>query len=181
MDAVNYKELQAQRDLQACGLTQESINAIRATTVVNHNGAQHVVAHSDVGKFEHAQQQLQTSIQVEDATGAIPQQIINSLQQQFVDQQRMFSRFKQFSDQRITSLERQVAQYAETIKDLTSKVNTLVSNQQARAVQSQTSQAVAGVAQKETVTKAPSTQPIDRNGVSPDSVSIDKMFYCGER
>ncbi len=182
MDVVNYKELQAQRDLQACGLTEESINAIRSTSVVNHQGTQQVVPNSQVGNYEEAQIQDQNAIHIEDTTGEVSQSVIASLQTQLVEQQRMFSRFKQFSDQRITSLERQLASALETIKDMSNRINTIASNSQARAaLPPQQSTTVAAVAQAPAEEKKPSTVAIDRNGVAPESVQIDKIFYCGEK
>ena len=29
--------------------------------------------------------------------------------------------------------------------------------------------------------RQPATEPIDRNGVAPETVSIEKMFYCGNK
>ncbi|MCA9477699.1 MAG: hypothetical protein KC535_00955 [Nanoarchaeota archaeon] len=180
MDVVNYKDLQAERDLIRCGLSEDSINAIRATTVVNHNGAQHVVPNSQAGLFEQQEQKDQSSIHIEDATGKISQDVIVAFQQQLQEQQRMFSRFKQFSDQRITSLERDLAKAQETIKEMSNKLTTMASNQQAR-VNQQASNHIQPVAQQQTQSRPPSSTPVDRNGVAPESVQIDKIFYCGER
>lgn len=180
MDAVNYKNLQAERDLLRCGLTEESINAIKATTVVNHNGSQQVVPNSQVGIYEQAEQQDQSSIHIEDHTGEISENVVAALQIQFKEQQQMVSRFKHFSEQRITSLERQLSSALETIKNMSNRINTMASNQQARSKQA-TSGTIQSVAQKSTENKAPSDKPVDRNGVSPESVQIDKIFYCGEK
>lgn len=181
MDVVNYKELQAQRDLERCGLTQDSINAIRATSVVTHNGAQHVVPNSQVGNFVQAQQQDQAAIHVEDATGQVAQSVLQALRLQLEEQQRMFARFKQFADSRITSLERQLASAQETIKDMSNRINTIASNHNARASHSPSSGHVQAVAQHQSTQRAPSDKPIDRNGVAPESVQIDKIFYYGNR
>lgn len=181
MDVVNYKELQAQRELQACGLTQESINAIKATSVVSYNGAQHVVPNSQLGNFERSSMRDQTAIRVEDSTGKLSQDVIVALQTQFQEQQQMFSRFKQFSDQRITSLERQLASALEAIKDMSHRIDTVSSNNMARAALSPSSNNVAPVAQGQSTHREPLSVPIDRNGVAPESVQIDKIFYCGTR
>lgn len=174
MDVANYKEFLAQRDLAACGLTEESINAIRSTSVVNHNGSQHIAPSSQASKFT----QTENPKQDEDPTSTIPTTVLSTLQTQLQEQQKMFSRFKQYTDSRITSLERQLASAQETINNMSNRVNTLASNARASQPPSNNVQAVA---QTQTTQKAPSEKPIDRNGVSPESVQIDKIFYYGNR
>ena len=98
--------------------------------------------------------------------------ILQSLQQQMQDQQRMFSRFKQFSDQRIMQLEHHLGKALEQLKTMNEVVMTLKSNAGAGAK-------AAAVANR--VDGKPSESAIDRNNVAPSQVQVEDIFYSGTR
>lgn len=172
MEQQQMKQYYAQRELRSCGFTPESINAIQSTTVITRDGVQHVVptsqSHLDQSsQYTAPQQQAPTQINVDGQ-----HQIIQSLQQQFQDQQKMFSRFKQFSDQRIMQLEQNLSKTMEQLKTMHEVVMTLKSNAGAGAK-------AAAVANR--VDGKPSTEAIDRNRVAPSEVQVEDIFYSGNR
>jgi len=164
MQTSEIQTCRTEQDLLNCGFSEESINNIRNTTVITRDGAQHVVPLSQ----SHLQQE----------SVAKPQQQISTvgtdsarLAQQFDDQQRMFSRFKQYTDGRIMTLERGLSAAQEIIKDLQNKMLTIKSNHQAQNYED------APVRQP----AKPLDKAIDRNKVAPADVQVDKIFYCGDR
>ncbi len=155
----NYSQFRTEQELLNCGFSQESLNNIRDTTVIVHNGAQHVVPTSQ--SHLNASKEENSTVVGDEAR----------LARQLEEQQKMFSRFKQFTDGRIMTLERGLSTAQEVIKDMQSKILTLHSNKQAQTTNA------APVKQKSPVI----TEAIDRNNVSPAQVQVDKIFYCGER
>ena len=171
MEQQQMKQYYAQRELQNCGFTPESINAIQSTTVINRNGMQHVVPTSQSHLNEASQRTQQTGVQTEmDNNGLNP--ILQSLQQQFQDQQKMFSRFKQFSDQRIMQLEQHLSKTMEQVKNMHETVMTLKSNAGAGANAAKYANRIDG---------KPATQAVDRNNVAPSEVQVEDIFYSGNR
>ena len=163
MQQANLAEFRAEQDLRNCGFTPESINAIRATTVITRNGMQHVVPESQQGLNQKLNQT--TGATKMEATTA------SNMEIEFANQQRMFSRFKQFTDNKIMNLESNLSKAIEQIKEMQQTMLTLKSNQSA--------QINAGAPAKKT--RAPSTQAVDRNRVAPSEVQIENIFYCGQR
>jgi hypothetical protein len=164
MQTSEIQTLRTEQDLLNCGFSEESINSIRNTTVITRDGAQHVVptSQSYLQEERGAKPQQQTSIVETDSA---------RLAQQFDDQQRMFSRFKQYTDGRIMTLERGLTAAQEIIKDLQNKMLTMKSNHQAQSYED------APVKQP----SKPLDKAIDRNKVAPADVQVDKIFYCGDR
>jgi len=171
MEQQQMKQYYAQRELQNCGFTPESINAIQSTTIINRNGMQHVVPTSQSHLNETSQRTEQTNIQTETNNNSI-NPILQSLQQQFQDQQRMFSRFKKFSDQRIMELEHHLGKTMKQLKEMQETVMTLKSNAGATAK-------AASFANR--VDNKPITNAIDRNRVAPSEVQVEDIFYSGTR
>lgn len=165
------KQYYAQRELQNCGFTPESINAIQSTTIITRNGMQHVVPASQSHLHEAPQRTQQTSVQTE-INNNESKQILQSLQQQFQDQQRMFSRFKQFSDQRIMQLEHHLEKTMKQLKEMQETVMTLKSNAGAAAK-------AASFANR--AENKPLSVAIDRNRVAPSEVQVEDIFYSGTR
>lgn len=170
-----------EQDLLNCGLTQDSINSIRDTTVITRNGSQHVVPGSQAHLSEAQSHAPSTAIMSEDSS--LPQ---SNLVHRLHEQQKMFSRYKQHSENRIATLERNLNSTMENIKQLHSAVATMKSNQQAqqqRVVNS--SPSVETPSQQETPQptkqQAPVKAPVDRNGIAPVDVKVENIFYCGER
>ncbi|MCF7799079.1 hypothetical protein K9M74_04185 [Candidatus Woesearchaeota archaeon] len=153
----DYSQYRIEQELRNCGFSQESVNSIKDTTIINRNGAQHVIPATQCHLDEN---QTKTTVVGEEAR----------LARQLEDQQNMFSRFKQFTDGRIMTLERGLTTAQEVIKDMQNKLLTLQSNQQAQV------NAAAPVRQNQ----APATEAIDRNNVAPAQVQVDKIFYCGD-
>ncbi len=166
IEQQNIRQYQAQRELANCGFTPESIQAIQSTTVITRNGSQHVVPLSQ----RHLDESSQTANVTIEADSS--ETIINSLQQQLLDGQRMFSRFKQNADNRIMQLEINLSKAIEQIKSLNETVSTLKSN--ARA-----SELVDHYANRSDA--KPSEKPIDRNRVAPADVQVENIFYSGSR
>jgi hypothetical protein len=166
MEQQQMKQYCAQKELRNCGFTPESINAIQSTTIITRDGMQHVVPTSQNHLNETAQQE-QTIVQME-GTNAI----LQSLQQQFQDQQKMFSRFKHFSDQRIMQLEQHLGKTMEQLKDMCETVKTLKSNAGA-------AQNAANFANR--TDAKPMSSAIDRNRVAPSEVQVEDIFYSGNR
>lgn len=166
---ADIKTFQTDRDLRSCGLTPESIQAIKSTTVITRDGAQHVVPASQAHLGE--------------TTATLG---TDTLMQQVQDVSRMFTRHKQFSDERIALLEKQVAQLQEIIKEQQNTLLTLRSNQAAQQRQATLAQTYAAEATEETTREIksapkPVNQPIDRNRVSPADVQVENIFYSGSR
>lgn len=173
MQQAELRAFQTDQDLRSCGLTPESIQAIRSTTVITRDGAQHVVPES--------QAHLDESTSVSSSS---------ALNQQIQDVGRMFSRHKQFSDKRLETLERTVSQLQELVKEQQQTILTLRSNQVAQQKQAQREQSLEQVyadeATEETTREIKSTprvanKPIDRNKVSPADVQVEDIFYSGTR
>lgn len=146
--------------MRGCGFSQDSINAIRSTTVITRDGMQHVVPDSQA-HLDEAPQNPTT----QGATTA------DHLQDQVKDHQRMFARFKQFTDKKIMDLESQLNTALEQIKDMQQTILTLKSNQAAQAT-------AAAPTKKEA---APADKAVDRNNVAPADVQVESIFYCGQR
>lgn len=162
------KDYKAAQELKNAGLTPESISAIQDTTVITRDGAQHVVPRSQKHLDEN------TGIKAENVT-SVGNDAIRSIHQQLQDHQKIFSRYKNYSEQRITKLEIALSEATSHLKEMMQVVHTLKSNSQA--------------AQKreEVFTKQNngggnvSEKPIDRNNVSPSDVQVEKIFYAGTR
>jgi hypothetical protein len=94
---------------------------------------------------------------------------LNELRELVLNQKNQFERFHQISKNKIDSLEKEVAE----LKEQFSKARVTMDRMTDREVVERTREAVLN--RKE---KAPSEKPIDRNGVAPSSVQIDKIFNC---
>jgi len=164
IEQQNMKQYYAQRELKNCGFTPESIEAIKSTTIITRNGAQHVVPESQ--KFL---DETSTNVTIETEN---ENAIIQSLQQQLKDQQRMFSRFKQNADQRILQLEMALSKTMDQLNGLNEAVQTMKSNAKANEL-------AASFANRQDA--KPSENPIDRNGVAPSQVQVEDIFYSGSR
>ena len=162
------KQYKASKELRNAGLSQESINAIRSTTVITRNGAQHVVPMSQ----KHLDEGLPNSDAEKTVVG--DNQSDGVLAQQMEDLQRMFSRYKKFSEERITNLERAMSEAVQHINELLTTVSTMKSN----AMAEKTREAVYA---KQDAHKEPLDKPIDRNKVAPSEVQVEKIFYAGRR
>ena len=162
------KDYQAHRELRNCGFTPESINAIQSTKVITRDGAQHIVpdsqAHLHQGSPRSSQQAPVTSVLESD----------NALLAQLNEQKMLFSRHKNYTDQRLMKLETSLSRAQQIIKDLHSTVMTMKNNQQA------SSERERQFARADNFV-APCDKPIDRNRVAPSDVQVDKIFYCGAR
>jgi len=162
MEQASLQEFRATQDLQNCGFTPESINAIRATTVITRDGTQHVVPqaqeHLNQGRKEHTEAREMEAASM-------------NIEVEFANQQRMFSRFKQFTDSKIMNLESNLTTAITQIKEMQQTMLTLKSNQMA--------QHTATMPAKEG--RAPVTNMIDRNKVAPSEVQVESIFYCGQR
>ncbi len=174
MNQEDFRKYQTEKELQACGLSAESINAIRSTTVITRDGMQHVVPESQAHLDE------TNSSSVSEAT----------LTQQVLDVSKMFSRFKQFADKRIADLEKAVSQLQAQVKENQQELLTLKSNHHARSqTPSNLEEAYAQEATHEKTMEirsspkrqSSSTKGIDRNNISPDQVQVEKIFYSGTR
>ncbi|MGE0793202.1 MAG: hypothetical protein AB7V77_03430 [Candidatus Woesearchaeota archaeon] len=163
MNDTDYKNYMAQQTLANCGLNQDSIAAIQATKVVTHNGSQHVIHNAQGHMFE------KMDVGGGNAVSNLPDSRV--LVEQIQIQQQQFSRFKQHADSRILQLESQMSQVMEKLKTAVEVINTLKSNSEASANRARLSEA--------TGRRDPVTEAIDRNGVAPADVSIEKMFYFG--
>lgn len=177
-----YANMRVEQQLKECGLNVDSIQSIKDTTVITRDGAQHVVPTSQ--RFlEEATTEEQVKMSEEESAG-----VIASLSRQLQEQQRMFSRFKQFHDERTNKLEHQLNVTVEQLKDIQNQLMTLKSNQQAqtRVVENTTpvqnteqqhaQQSASAAAPAQTV----ESKPIDRNNTAPVDVKVEKIFYCGE-
>ena len=163
---------QSDKTLQAAGLTPESIQAIKSTTVITRDGAQHVVPESQAHLDEAGQNEANVQVA-----------------QQVQDVSRMLSRHKQFSDQRIMKLEQHMEKLLAQVKDQAQTILTLQSNLAAqRKMQSQQpslQESYAEEATEETTreikNKPQQKQAIDRNKVAPADVQVENIFYSGTR
>ena len=162
---------QIEQDLLNCGLTAESINSIRDTAVITRNGTQHVVPEMQ-SHLDESGRQPSTQINQTPAD----QTIANRLQ----EQQQMFTRYKQFSENRIATLERNLSSTMEQLKQLHTAVTTIKSNQQAQQREANLSSPQEETQATNNQQKAPENKPVDRNGVSPVDVKVESIFYCGE-
>lgn len=179
MEQQEMKQYYAQQELRNCGFTPESINAIQSTTVITRDGMQHVVPQSQSHLHQAPTQQPQmqhTQTHHQQAHSSVAQEnnnhILQSLQQQLQDQGRMFSRHKQYSDQRIMQLEHQLRKAIEQLKTMSEVVMTLKSNAGANAK-------AAAIANR--TDGKPSTKAVDRNNVAPSEVQVEDIFYSGNR
>ena len=180
------KEYRAAKELKNCGFTPESINAIKGTTIITRDGAQHIVpisqAHLDEEKkfneASHSSTQKVTESQeaknMQQTTPMTNNSTHQELLTQLQEQQMLFSRHKHFTDQRLQKLEIAIGQSQEVIKQLQSTVMTMKSNQSAQAERDRQFQ-------RGQESKEPSDKAIDRNKVAPSEVQVDKIFYCGTR
>jgi len=162
MNDTNYKNYRTEQTLMDCGFNPDSIESIRSTGVVTHNGQQHVIHKSQKHLFDKQDCKVK-----EDS--------INEnnfkLAQELIQQQKVFSRFKQYSDTRIMKLESQMSHVLEQLKTATEIIKTLKSNNQAASNRAKIQESKEG--------KEPSVESIDRNKVAPADVCIEKMFYYG--
>lgn len=152
-------QYRTEQDLLGQGFSRESLDAIRSTTIITRNGAQHVVPES--------QSYLDEKTASQEAISENSPQLM-ALRSQFDQQQKLFSRHKQMSDSRIMQLEQHISKMTEQMKEMHNIVQTMRSNKSSQ----------------KTVVKEntqPETEAIDRNGVAPADVQVDKIFYCGER
>lgn len=174
VDLNQNTNFQIERDLMNCGLSADSINSIRDTTVITRNGSQHVVPGTQAHLDESGRQPIH-SVQE------------NSINQELHEQQKLFSRYKQYSDNRIATLERNLSSTMEQLKELHNLVATIKSNQQAQnrvAISSpsaQTPSEQTPQTNQQPTNNAPANQAIDRNKVAPVDVKVENIFYCGER
>ncbi|MFP4118919.1 MAG: hypothetical protein ACLFTH_02585 [Candidatus Woesearchaeota archaeon] len=206
MNPSQYADFQTEKDLHNCGLTQDSIEAIKATSVVTHNGAQHVVPESQAGRFEHTEIRSSETTTSSDSTKT-SRSSDSFFRMQLDEQQRMFSRFKNYADKRISTLESGLQQAVKELNDMKQQMETLKSNQraqnkvQASAPQGKTveqnashgKEAVGSNDQfpdhcvQETQQQSSGKQdvsddePIDRNKTAPADVKVESIFYCGQR
>jgi hypothetical protein len=173
------KEYRAAKELKNCGFTPDSITAIQGTKIITRDGAQHVVPSSQVHLdesngthkelYDHGEKPMQ------------PQTYISSSQHQSTDilvrveeQQKFFTRYKNYTDQRLQKLEVALTQSQEIIKQLQSALMTIKSNQNAQSEREKQFQ-------RGQDSKEPENKAIDRNNVAPSQVQVDKIFYCGTR
>ncbi len=177
MDDFEYKNYRAEQSLMNCGFSPESIASIKSTRVVTHNGTQHVIRNEQSHLFENNTPKTEitdypksNSTIEENAVNKMDQNLIHQLTEQQQMQTQQFSRFKQYADNRILQLENQMGQVMERLKVATELINTLKSNSEASANRARINQGTS---------KNPVKESIDRNGVAPADVSIEKMFYFG--
>ena len=201
MNPSQYAEFQTEQDLLNCGLSKDSIDAIKSTSVVTHNGAQHVVPESQTGRFEHTEVRGSEQMASQESSS---QSHESYLRMQLDDQQKMFSRFKNHSEQRIATLEKGLNEAIKELNDMKQQVETLKSNQRAQlraqetaaqntAQQSQRSQSNqhndaqstgsdvqdSGQQQSAEQQNNKNDEPIDRNKTAPSDVQVESIFYCG--
>ncbi|MFW5977177.1 MAG: hypothetical protein ACOCQQ_01550 [Candidatus Nanoarchaeia archaeon] len=160
------KDFKAQQELKSCGFTPESINAIQSTKVITRDGAQHIVPQGQ----EHLDEK---SSPVTNKTIICSSQDSNLLDQ-LQNHQKLFSRHKNYTDQRLLKLETALSAAQQTIKELHTTMMTMKSNQNASQERDRQ------FARAEN-TKEPSNKPIDRNKIAQSEVQVDKIFYCGTR
>jgi len=163
MQQASLTGFRAEQELRNCGFTPESINAIRATTVITRNGMQHVVPESQQDLNQRSKQ----------STGAKRMEAASTsnIEMEFANQQKMFSRFKQFTDNKIMNLESNLSKAIKQINEMQQTILTLKSNQAAQI-------SANGPTKKD---RAPATQAVDRNRVAPSEVQVENIFYCGQR
>jgi len=156
MSATNYMDFRVEQDLLNCGLTPDALTAVRATSPI-----------PDQCKMP----------DIESAPPSMDETMVQSesgetlkLLKQLSEQQQSFSRFKQFSDNRMMKLEHQLTSALEQLKHVSETITTLKSNQQARQVRQEATQ---------TAKENFSEEPIDENNVAPADVRVDKIFYYG--
>lgn len=148
-----YAQYRTEQELLNCGFSQESLHSIKDTNTT---------AESRIMSSAHQQNDKQQD----------PANIEHTmLVKQLDDQQKLFARFKQYTDGRIMTLERGLSAAQEVIKDMHTKITTLQSNSHAQARQA------TGAKQE----NKPADKAIDRNNIAPAQVQVDKIFYCGER
>ncbi|MGM5481104.1 MAG: hypothetical protein ACQESE_01695 [Nanobdellota archaeon] len=197
MDPSQYADFQTERDLVNCGLTQDSINAIKSTSVVTHNGAQHIVPESQTGRFDHAEVRGSEQVASQESSSQSQEYYLRI---QLDDQQRMFSRFKNYSDKRISALEKGLSDAIKELNDIKQQMETLKSNQRAQVKAQQNVEprtqspdtstqtpgygaadnGVHNTAQQNSSSQSASEdKPIDRNKTAPADVKVESIFYCG--
>ena len=177
MNDAQYADLQREKELLNCGLTQDSIQAIRSTSVVTHNGSQHVVPESQAGQFDYNGSSTSTS---ENSTST------TQSYSQFEEHQRMVTRFKHYTEKRITDLERQVQQSQQTIVKLQQTIETLQSNQQAQLRQLRQELQSAQQPQQQQPQQESSQQQqqpakTEQKGTIDPDFSVENIFYSGQR
>jgi len=173
----DYRGFQAEQTLLNCGFSPESIQAITSTRVVTHDGQQRVIRNDQANLFESSTPRTANIIDTpRRTTPTIEEQkntasVVNTeLVEELKAQQNQFSRFKQYADNRIVVLESQMGQVMEKLKEAVEVINTLKSNHDAAGNRAKLAQGT---------NKDPVKEAIDRNGVAPADVSIEKMFYFG--
>ncbi|MFW5865942.1 MAG: hypothetical protein ACOCU6_02500 [Nanoarchaeota archaeon] len=191
MNQSDYANFQMERDLMNCGLTEDSISSIKATTVVTHNGAQHVVPTSQRDRLDAAkrgdvdsQQSISETHMSDNMHGTVA----------FQEQQRMFSRFKEHSNNRLSILEKAHNEAVKEINDLKQQIETIKSNlvAQRKNYEQQISDSKHQHSRSQTPdshsqsradsrTSSSDDQPIDRNKTAPADVKVESIFYCGHR
>lgn len=168
VDVTQYRNNQVEQDLLNCGLTAESINSIRDTAVITRNGSQHVVPTSQQ-HFDEGSTMISN-----DETPNL------SIVHQLAEQQQLFSRYKNYADSRITTLEKNMATAIEKLTEMHQIIATMKSNKQAQTTQV-TSNANKQVQPEQIVQREkPVNKSIDRNNVAPVDVQVEKIFYCGD-
>lgn len=163
MNNSDYRGFQAEQTLLNCGFSPESIQSITSTRVVTHDGTQRVIRNDQTHLFENQKSETPNSSLSSNNS---------QLSEELYQQHQQFSRFKQFADNRIMKLENQMCAVLEQLKLATEVINTMKSNMNASANRERIAQG----SNKEAVTEA-----IDRNGVAPADVCIEKMFYFGNK
>lgn len=138
-------------------------------------------------------EELNAEIETVQLTKAQFKEIINKMQRLWV--------FKQATDDKITSLAEQIVKVTEKLNELIKSISMIEMNQsvfdkkltvlkdnvhdsfregsQLKKHVKNSSEHVEEVREKEAQTKL--DKPIDRNGVAPADVSIEKIFYCGQK
>ncbi len=93
------KDFKAQQELKSCGFTPESINAIQSTKVITRDGAQHIVPGSQAYLDQQKAQSTQSPPTTVTSSGDA------DLLVQLQEQKMLFSRHKNYTDQRLMKLE----------------------------------------------------------------------------
>jgi hypothetical protein len=103
------------------------------------------------------------------------------------DTQAKLDRTHQLFQKRIDCLEKVLEDYRVKLNEIVKEINKIQSAPKANQSQSETQPQLPGAPAPPAVNVKGSPQqqinskPIDRNGVAPSQVSIEKMFYCGNK
>ena len=158
MEIKDFKQYQTEQSLRSYGFTDESLSAVKSAQIVSNGETQQVLHGQDVARITNEEAPASAAVE-------------SALSSQLAYQERQFSRFKHFADERITKLEIQLSDALSQLKEMTLVVGTLQSNRIARE----------SAARPKPESKAKSTQPIDRNGIAPADIELNEYFYCGTR